>query len=176
MFQSKTLVAIFGLILSSVGFCKDPIFEQQGLFKDEANQEVSLSSFFGKKAIVTMSYSSCKKTCPMMTMATLKKIEKGLTDKNKTAEIVILTFDPEQDTPEVLAAFKKKQGITSPHWHFLTGRPEDLRAVSKVLGLQNYYTMDDHILHDFKISVYSEAGDKIQVLDWDHREVANVFP
>ena len=176
MVQRGVGAAVLILAFSSMAFCKDPIFEQAGSFKDENNKDVQLSSYLGQKAVITMSYSSCKKTCPMMTMATLKKIEAELQSKKQTAEFVILTFDPEQDTPEVLAAFKKKQGIGSAHWHFLTGREQDLRSVSKFLGLQNYYTMDDHILHDFKISLYSETGEKIRVMDWDHREVANIFP
>ncbi len=43
--------------------------------------------------------------------------------------LVTLTFDPERDTPEALAAYALAQQADPNEWLFLTGEPDALRAV-----------------------------------------------
>lgn len=152
------------------------IFDNKAIFHDEEGKEVKMSDFLGHPTVMTMSYTECKKTCPLVTLVTLKKIQAELDAKSRKADIVILSFDPENDTPEVLKKFREKQKLTQPNWHFLTGSNADTRAAAKYLGLDHYWAMDDHILHGFKITIFSAEGDITRVLDWNNHEVTNLFP
>jgi protein SCO1/2 len=140
---------------------------------DDQNKILKLSDFQGKRLVVTMSYTACKKTCPTITLAALKDLEKELQKKSLEAEFVIFSFDPENDTPQVLAEFRKKMKLSSPHWHFATGGKDETRAIAKTLGLGNYWDMDEHIIHDFKITMLSPDGTE-QFLDWHHRDASQL--
>jgi len=48
-----------------------------------------------------------------------------------------ISIDPEHDTPEVLKAYAEKFGV-GPGWTFLTGSVQDIRTVTKKLGLSRY--------------------------------------
>jgi protein SCO1/2 len=44
---------------------------------------------------------------------------------------VSITVDPARDTPEVLAAYAKRQGAREGFWHFLTGEQEKLHDLCR---------------------------------------------
>ena len=178
MHTKSSFGLLFTILLatSNLAFAQSGFFNSELVFQDEDHHSVKMADFLGKRVVATMSYSECKKTCPLVTMTALRKIQKKLDEQNKTAEFVILSFDSKNDTSEVWKKYRAKQKIESPHWHFLTGTEHDTRIIAKQLGLDRYWTMDDHILHDFKVTLFSESGEQIERLDWDHREVASFFP
>jgi mono/diheme cytochrome c family protein len=56
--------------------------------------------------------------------------------------IVSMTVDPEVDTPEKLKAYSKSFA-TGPGWTFVTGKPEDIRAINHRLG-ERSKVLSDH--------------------------------
>jgi protein SCO1/2 len=166
---------LLSVLFPVVCFAQHPFFQDVSEWKDETGKTVKLSEFKEKNIIATMSYTACKKTCPLTTMATLRKIENYLNENKIEAEFLIFSFDPESDTPEVLAKFKAKNKIESTHWHFLTGGVSQTKELSKSLGLDGYWSMDDHILHDFKISVFNTKADLVRTIDWDHRDLTGLL-
>lgn len=141
-------------------------------WRNEENQIVKLSDFIGKNKNIALSmiYTECKKTCPMATLKTLKDVESEFKKRNLNLEIVLITFDPEVDTPEVLLKFKKKLSLEN-NWHLLTGSKDDTRSLAKMIGLGEYWKMDDHILHGYKIVLLNEQGETNKVLDWNHSTI-----
>jgi cytochrome oxidase Cu insertion factor (SCO1/SenC/PrrC family) len=140
-------------------------------FRDENDQAFDFSNIKDKRLVVTMSYTECKKYCPIVTMTKLKEIQKTLEKKGQTAEFILVTMDPETDTPKVISQYKAEKGLTFPNWHFLTGSEKDVRAFSKLVGLSGYWKMDDHILHSIGIYLILPTGQISQKLDWNHRDV-----
>src|SRR5262249_5517436 len=87
----------------------------------------------GKIVIVSFIYTSCPDICPIST-ARLTQVEDKLGDRmGKDFFIISMTVDPENDTPERLKEYSKAFG-TGPGWTFVTGRPEDVRAINAKLG------------------------------------------
>lgn len=64
----------------------------------------SLKSFAGKAVIVFFGYTQCPDICPT-TLAELSEVMKLLGDKADRVQVVMITVDPERDTPEVLKAY-----------------------------------------------------------------------
>jgi len=86
-----------------------------------------------KIVIVMFIYTSCTDICPLTT-ARMTQIEDKLGDAvGRDIFIVSMTVDPEHDTPERLKAYSKAFG-TGPGWTFVTGKPEDIRAINYRLG------------------------------------------
>jgi protein SCO1 len=86
-----------------------------------------------KIVVVMFIYTSCTDICPLTT-ARMTQIEDKLgAAVGRDIFIVSLTVDPENDTPERLKAYSKAFG-TGPGWTFVTGKPEDIRAINYKLG------------------------------------------
>ncbi len=86
-----------------------------------------------KIVIVMLIYTSCTDICPLTT-ARMTQIEDKLAGiVGKDIFIISITVDPETDTPEKLKAYARAFG-TGPGWTFITGKPEDIRAINYRLG------------------------------------------
>jgi protein SCO1/2 len=86
-----------------------------------------------KLVIVMFIYTSCTDICPLTT-ARMTQIEDKLgAAVGRDIFIVSISVDPENDTPEKLKAYSKAFG-TGPGWTFVTGKPEDIRAINYRLG------------------------------------------
>src|ERR1700741_759205 len=86
-----------------------------------------------KIVVVMFIYTSCTDTCPLPT-ARMTLIEDKLGPLvGKDIFIVSMTVDPDVDTPEKLKAYSKSFA-TGPGWSFVTGKPEDIRAINYRLG------------------------------------------
>jgi protein SCO1 len=87
----------------------------------------------GKIVIVSFIYTNCPDICPLST-ARLTQVEDKLGDRmGKDIFIISMTVDPENDTPERLKEYSQAFG-TGPGWTFVTGKPEDIRAINYKLG------------------------------------------
>jgi protein SCO1 len=88
----------------------------------------------GKSVAINVIYTSCKDECPLET-ARLVQLQKLMGDRmGKDIFFYSITIDPKRDTPAVLKAYAEKFGV-GPGWLFLTGKPEDIKVVTKKLGL-----------------------------------------
>jgi len=95
-----------------------------------------------KIVIVMFIYTSCTDICPLTT-ARMTLIEDRLGPAiGRDIFIVSMTVDPEVDTPEKLKAYSKSFA-TGPGWTFVTGKPEDIRAINYRLG-ERSKILSDH--------------------------------
>ena len=92
--------------------------------------------------VIMFIYTSCTDICPLTT-ARMTLVEDRLGDKlGKDIFIVSMTVDPEVDTPEKLKAYSKAFA-TGPGWTFVTGKPDDIRAINYRLG-ERSKVLSDH--------------------------------
>jgi protein SCO1/2 len=87
-----------------------------------------------KSVAINVIYTSCKDECPLET-ARLVQLQRLLGDRmGKDIFFYSISIDPERDTPDVMKAYAEKFGV-GPGWLFLTGKPEDIKLVTKKIGL-----------------------------------------
>jgi protein SCO1 len=90
----------------------------------------------GKNVAINLIYTRCTASCPLET-AKLSQVYKLLNGRvGKDIFFYSISIDPKHDTPEALKAYTKKFH-TGPGWTFLTGSKEDIREISKKLGLSS---------------------------------------
>jgi protein SCO1 len=88
----------------------------------------------GKVVAIELMYTTCKYNCPLET-ARLVQVQKLLKERmGKDVFFYSITIEPDKDTPEVLKAYAEKYHV-GPGWTFLTGREEDIKLISRKLGL-----------------------------------------
>jgi protein SCO1/2 len=63
--------------------------------------------------------------------------------------LLTVTFDPERDTPEVLATYAARFDADPKMWRFLTGKTADVRRVCGLFGVEAYLDegLVNHSLH-----------------------------
>jgi protein SCO1/2 len=124
-------------------------------FVDETGRAVRFGDYFGRKPLIL---NLVYYTCPMLcgeTLAGLTGSMKAIKfDVGKEFDIVTVSFNP-RETPEMAAA-KKKEYLerygrpgAAAGWHFLTGPPESIDALTKAVGFQYQY--------DPRINQYAHA-------------------
>lgn len=83
---------------------------------------------------IDLIYTTCKYNCPVET-ALLAQVQKTLGDQvGQDIFFYSISIDPKHDTPEVLKAYAEKFRV-GPGWLFLTGKEDEIEAISKKLGL-----------------------------------------
>lgn len=153
-------IVIFILLIVSINtFANDSIYVDQLNLKDEKNELFNLKKMLGKKVLVSMAYTSCQGTCPMI-VSRMQKLEKKLNAKNIFPEVVIITYDPEFDTPAHMTDYyREKMGIKNTNWHFLVGTESDSRMSSLLLGIKYSRNAETKVvIHDNKIILLDEEG------------------
>lgn len=100
----------------------------------------------GKNVAVNVIYTSCKDECPLET-ARMAEVQRLLSDRmGKDIFFLSISIDPEKDTPKVLKAYAGKFGV-GPGWLFLTGRKDDIKVLTRKLGLSrtsDAFSKDGH--------------------------------
>lgn len=94
-------------------------------------QPVSLVDFRGQVVVLFFGYTHCPDVCPG-TMNELKRMMTALDGRGREVQVLMVTLDPERDTPEAMAAY-----VTHFHPSFigLTGGEEAIIAASAPLGI-----------------------------------------
>jgi protein SCO1/2 len=70
-----------------------------------------------------------------------------------------VSFDTKRDTPEALAAFRKKEKLPAATWTLLRGGADDVRELAALLGIN--YTPDarGQFAHSNLITVLNAEGE-----------------
>lgn len=110
-------------------------------FTNENGKTFHLNDLKGNYLFISFVYSRCPmpKMCPLT--ITLNKQLLTLWKKQKPSlplKLLVVTLDPEHDTPAVLKQFKKSRGLDPAHFVMATGNPatlSDFASNFNVLGI-----------------------------------------
>jgi protein SCO1/2 len=122
---------------------------------DHNGQPRALSDFHGKVVVVFFGFTHCPDVCPT-TLAELARAVKQLGPDGERVQVLMVTVDPERDTPEVL-----KQYVTAldPHFVGLTGDPDAIARTAR----------------EFKVFYQKSPGATPETYSVDHSSGSYVF-
>lgn len=104
-------------------------------FRDRAGRPARLSDFQGKPLIVSMIYTSCSQTCPVISQSLIRAVEVAQNTIGRDAfRVVTIGFDARVDSPERMRIFARQQGIGLPNWEFLSADAATIDRLSEDLG------------------------------------------
>jgi protein SCO1/2 len=124
-------------------------------FRDETGKVVKLGDYFGQKPLIlNLVYYNCTMLCGEVLSGLTGAMKMVKFDVGDEYDVVTVSFDP-RETPDIAAAKKKdyvkrygRPGAESG-WHFLTGQPAAINALTHAIGFQYQY--------DPKINQYAHA-------------------
>lgn len=134
------------------------IYNLPSTWTNQDNEELELKELRGDVVVMVMIYTSCKAACPRL-VADMRNIEAQFSEKElSNLKFVLVSIDPETDTPERLKTFSKENLMEDDHWMFLRGTPEDTREFAAVLAVSYKKISPMDFSHSNIISVFDENG------------------
>jgi protein SCO1/2 len=118
---------------------------------DHAGQPFRLASLAGKVVALNFVYTRC--ALPQFCLRIANNFgvlqKRFRNELGRDLELVTVTFDPERDTPEVLATYAAQWQADGKVWRFLTGPVRDVRRVCGLFGVEAFADegLMDHSLH-----------------------------
>ena len=134
-------------------------------FVDDTGRSVKLGDYFGKKPLIlNLVYYNCTMLCGEALAGLTGAMKMVKFDVGKEFEVVTVSFNP-QETPAI-AAVKKKDYLArygrpgaASGWHFLTGPPDSINALTKAVGFQYQYDpKNNQYAHATAIMVLTPQG------------------
>ena len=103
-----------------------PAFE----FRDQRGESVTHGSLRGKPWVAAFMFTRCPTVCPKITL-TMRQLQERAREQSLPVHWVSFTVDPENDTPEVLAAYVREYELDASNWSFLTGDSTRIRQTAE---------------------------------------------
>ena len=97
--------------------------------RDQTGAEHASASWRGHTTVVAFMFTRCPTVCPVLT-GRMKTLQAEAKAREVPLRLVSISVDPENDTPEVLAEYAKKNGADTASWSFLTGDYDVVKKTS----------------------------------------------
>lgn len=127
---------------------------------DQAGQPVRFSTISaGKVVALNFVYTRCALPQFCLRASNVFSVMQRRFARQYGRDLVLLTvtFDPERDTPEVLATYAARFNQDPKMWRFLTGKTTDVRRVCAYFGVESY--LDEGLLnHSLHTAVIDRHG------------------
>ena len=125
-------------------------------------QAVNLADYAGQPLLVSMIFTSCHHVCPALTRHLKTAVEAARAALGHSSfKVVTIGFDTENDTPERMRDFARKQSIDDPQWEFLSGTPETIATLVENLGFI-YFTTPRGFDHITQVTIVNRDGEIYQ--------------
>ncbi len=128
---------------------------------DQAGKALRLSELRGKVVVLTFIYTRCPLPdfCPAMDrrFSDLAQKVSLFPERAKAIRLLSVSFDPEHDTPAILAKHAEMRGARPPLWTYAVASHEELAKVAPRLGLL-FGANGQEILHTLCTAVVGPDG------------------
>lgn len=122
------------------------------------NETVKLSEFRGSPVIIVMFYGNCTEVCPILIQDAWRLYNMVNKSQREMVKVLAITFDTENDTPEVLNEYAKYEQLDISGWHFMTSEDASVRSLAMMLGVQYSKKSDGHFAHSNLVTVLDGEG------------------
>ncbi len=137
----------------------DSVYQTPLTLRDQNGNIFSLDALRGHPVIISMMYASCKTACPL-NIETIKRIRAAAKQKSghSAPPVVMISFNPKQDTVQKLAMMANMHHLTAPDWRFTRPEQGDVRAFAASLGISYRIRPNGEISHNVEIVLLDKAG------------------
>ena len=127
-------------------------------WRDQAGDTLRLPALAGRVRVVAFVYTSCHTTCPLI-LRDLKAIEAALPESRRDdVGFVLVSIDPERDTPGRLAEWGADAALDPSRWTLLSGADDAVRELAVTLGVSYQALPDGEVAHTNAITVLDAEG------------------
>jgi protein SCO1/2 len=140
-------------------------YSDQSLYKLDARwtsdveREVKLEVLRGRLQVIALFFTNCEHSCPLI-VADMKAIDRALPRAIRgKVDYLLVSIDPERDTPAALRAFRAKHELPTERWTLLRGTPEATRDLAAMIGFRYQPGSPTQFAHSLLISIVNQSGE-----------------
>ena len=124
------------LAIAAAPLPPESVLQQTSTFTDQGGKDFRLADRRGHVQLVSMFYTSCTYTCPLMIDSGLG-VQHALKPAQRDAlRILLVSFDPQRDTPAVLDALAIKRHLDTSRWTLARTDDAGVRTFAALLGVR----------------------------------------
>ena len=139
---------------------RDSVYQLDASLTDQSGHRLTLASNRGSPQLVVMFYTSCSFICPTI-LDTVQDLDRKLTPAERQHfSVLLISLDPQRDTPGALKATADKRGLDLTRWTLAQPQPADVRAIAGVLGVR-YRVLADGEMNHTGVLVLLDADGRI---------------
>lgn len=137
---------------------EDSLYQLEVPLRTQTGDAAALDIYRGQPVLVSMFYTRCGYVCPLL-LRSLQRLDAGLdADVRARLRVLVVSLDPEHDTPQVLAATAEKHGVDATRWTLARASSGDVRKLAAVLGIQYRQLPDGGFNHATIITLLDAQG------------------
>jgi protein SCO1/2 len=142
-------------------YSEQSLYRLDATWTSDVGREVKLEVLRGRPQVIALFFTNCEHSCPLI-VADMKAIDRAVpsTIRGKV-DFLLVSIDPERDTPEALRAFRDKHALPTERWTLLRGSPEATRELASLIGFNFQPGSPTQFAHSLLISIVNEAGEII---------------
>lgn len=148
--------------LATAVFTDKSLFQLDSTWTSDMGREVKLGVFRGRPQVVGLFFTHCEYACPII-VHDMRRIQAALpASLRDQVDFLLVSFDTERDTPAVLADYRKTHRLDTDHWTLLTGKPDDVRELAALLGINYQKDARGQFAHSNVITILNAEGEVIR--------------
>lgn len=138
---------------------RNSLFQLATRWTSADDAQVTLADQRGKFQVLALVFTRCPSICPTL-VKDLQRVEQGLpAEARDRTKFVLVSIDPEHDTPEALRAYRAKMGLDPEHWLLLHGSADEVRELSATLGASYGAGPGQALTHSRLITLLGPSGE-----------------
>ncbi|MCA0429760.1 MAG: SCO family protein [Bacteroidetes bacterium] len=146
---------------SSTKITELSIYNLPSKWTTQNGKDIELKDLKGDVLVMVMIYTSCKAACPRL-VADMRSIEEQLPqDAKSKVKLVLVSIDPETDTPKRLKEFSVENKMEGKQWVFLRSSEKNTREFAAVLAVNYKKISPIDFSHSNIISVFNVEGELV---------------
>lgn len=123
-----------------------------GVFVDTQGNPRELSEFLGKPTVISLIYSSCVHSCSITTRHINRVVQIARNALGfDSFTLLSIGFDYPTDTPENMAHYAKRHGVTDPNWHFLSA--DNQATVDRIINETGFHFVETASGYDHTVQL-----------------------
>jgi len=152
-------------VANSPAFTDKSLYQLDSVWNSADGRNLKLAELRGKPQVVTMFFARCEFACPVL-VHDVKRIEAALPSELRgKVGFVLVSFDSERDTPEVLRGYRERQELNATTWTLLQGKPDDVLELGALLGIKFKKDAQGQFAHSNVITILNPAGEIVYQLN-----------
>jgi protein SCO1/2 len=124
---------------------------------DQDDRKVGLDVFRGKPVFIGMFYGSCPSACPLLISTIRRAMSELDTSSGSEVRVLLVSFDPEHDTPRALRAIFAQRGLDA-RWKLAAAPDDQVRDLAALLGIQYRKLPDGSYNHTSSVVLLDRTG------------------
>ncbi len=136
----------------------DSVYHLDVPLVDQDGRGLRFADARGKPRLVSMFYTSCKYVCPLIIDSLLKTEHALPAAERGKLDMLLVSLDPERDTPQALKRIADQRKLAAPHWRLARTDEAHVRRLAAVLGIQYKQLEDGEFSHSSALILLDGEG------------------